>query len=367
METATRTTVKVTTLLLCAMAVTACGGARGGGASAAGQCGAPAPDEGEFLIRVAHELTPQSVKGKAIEEFKDVLESNSDGRIRVQIYPNAELYGGEEAIQAVQNGSVEMTVGATGDFVTIAPSLQVMDLPFLIEDYDEVAELTSPEHPVGDLVRNNEELAENNIKVVSVYGSGLKQISTNTETREMADLKGQRIRTQQSPIEMAIYKAVGANPVPMGDFGEVYTALEQGVIDGQTNPYSTILSESVNEVQDYIAEVDMGYTAYLFIMNSDFYECMPDDVVEEIEKAGDEMQAYSLQLQKEDNAAAAEEIAKEGTTEIIEFGPAERLELKQAVVPEVYEQFSDDIGADIVDQLVELEQGEIEELQQQLN
>jgi C4-dicarboxylate-binding protein DctP len=358
----------MTTLLLCATVLAACGGARGGGGgsdTAAGQCGGPAPEEGEYLIRVAHELTPQSVKGKAIEKFKEALESSSDGRIQVEIYPNAELYGGEEAIQAVQNGSVEMTVGSSGDFVSVAPSLAVMALPFLVEDYDELAELTSPEHPVGDLLRNNEELEENSIQVVGVYGSGLKQVSTNTKTEKLADFKGQRIRTQQDPVEMAIFKALGANPVPMGDFSQVYTALEQGVIDGQTNPYSTILSESIDEVQDYIAEVDMGYTAYLFIMNSDFYDCLPDDVVEEVNQAGDEMQAYSLELQKEDNAKAKEEIAEGGTT-IMEFDPAERLELKQAVVPEVYEQFTEEIGADIVQSLIEEEQAQIEELRQQV-
>jgi len=320
--------------------------------------GADGGEEGTFTIRVAHELTPQSVKGLTLEKFKELVEAKVGDQVTVAVYPNAELYGGAEAIEAVQNGSIEMTIGATGDFVNIAPSLQVMDLPFVVEDYDEVPELTAAGTPVGDLIRENPDLQKNNVKVLTVVGSGIKQISSNTRTATMADLAGQRIRTQQSPIEMRIFEALGASPVPMEDFSQVYTALEQGVVNGQTNPYSTIASESVYEVQKYIAEVDMAYTSYLVIIGSDYWGTLPADVQADIEAAASETQEYSLQLQREENAAARQKIADSGT-EIIPFDEAGRAELKQALVPEVYEGFSDVIGPEIVQGLIEKEQAEM--------
>lgn len=345
-----RRNAKVGVLLLAAMLVAACG-VRGGGAADTA--------EGEYTIRVAHELTPQSVKGLTMERFKQIVEEKTGGKVEVEIYPNSELYGGAQAIQAVQNGSVEMTVGASGDFVNIAPSLQVMDLPFIIEDYDELQGVTAADTKVGDLVRNNPELGANNIQVLTVFGSGIKQISSNVRTASLEDLSGQRIRTQQSPIEIEIFKALGANPVPMEDFSQVYTALQQGVVDGQTNPYSTILSESVFEVQDYIADVDMGYTAYLIIIADDFFEGLPEDIKSDLQDAAAETQTYSLQLQEEENSMAKEQIAASGT-EIIEFSEAERLKFKQALIPDVYNMFADEIGQDIVDELVAKEQSEMQ-------
>lgn len=345
----TRTLARLGAALLVAGLLAACG-VRGAGAGGS--------EEGTFTIRVAHELTPQSVKGLTLEKFRELVEAKAGDRVSVEVYPNAELYGGAEAIEAVQNGSVEMTIGATGDFVNIAPSLQVMDLPFVVEDYDEVPELTAAGTPVGDLIRANPDLQKNNVKVLTVVGSGIKQVSSNTRIATMADLAGQRIRTQQSPVEMRIFEGLGASPVPMEDFSQVYTALEQGVVDGQTNPYSTIASESVYEVQKYIAEVNMGYTSYLVIIGADYWDTLPADVQAAIEASAAETQEYSLQLQREENAAAKQKIAESGT-EIVPFDEAERTKLKQALIPELYEGFSDVIGPEIVQGLIEKEQAEM--------
>ena len=351
----TRTAARLGAVLLLAAAVAACGGR---GSAGDGGEGEGAGAGGKFTIRVAHELTPQSVKGLTLQKFKELVEAKAGDQVKVEVYPNAELYGGAEAIEAVQNGSVEMTIGATGDFVNIAPSLQVMDLPFVVEDYDEVPELTAPGTPVGDLIRENPDLQKNNVKVLTVVGSGIKQVSSNKRIATMADLSGQRIRTQQSPAEMRIFEGLGASPVPMEDFSQVYTALEQGVVDGQTNPYSTIASESVYEVQKYIAEVNMGYTSYLVITGSDYWDTLPPDVQAEIEAAAAETQKYSLQLQRDENAAAKQTIAESGT-EIVPFDDAERAKLKEALIPEVYESFSDVIGPEIVQSLIEKEQAEM--------
>lgn len=348
----TRTVARLGAVLLLAAVVAACGGR--GSAGGGGDGG----DGEKLTIRVAHELTPQSVKGLTLQKFKELVEAKAGDRVAVEVYPNSELYGGAEAIEAVQNGSVEMTIGATGDFVNIAPSLQVMDLPFVVEDYDEVPGLTAPGTPVGDLIRENPDLQKNNVKVLTVVGSGIKQVSSNKRIATMADLSGQRIRTQQSPAEMRIFEGLGAAPVPMEDFSQVYTALEQGVVDGQTNPYSTIASESVYEVQRYIAEVNMGYTSYLVIIGSDYWDTLPADVQADLEAAATETQKYSLQLQRDENAAAKQTIAESGT-EIVPFDDAERAKLKQALIPGVYESFSDVIGPEIVRSLIEKEQAEM--------
>ncbi len=349
--------------LLLALAVLAglvagCGGARSGDSGSGGSGGG---GEDEYTLRLVHELTPESVKGLTAEKFKELVESKTEGKVKVEVYPNGELYGGTQAISAVQDGSAEMSIVATGDFTNLAPELDVMGLPFVVEELEDVIEVTAPGTPIGRLLRDNETLAENNIQVLSVYGSGIKQISTNVEPRTLEDMSKQRIRVQQSPVEKANFEAWGANPVPIDDFGEVYSSLEQGVIDGQTNPYSTIVSESIYEVQDYILELNGGYTAYLAFIGKDFLNSMPEDLQTAVQEAADETQEYAVEVQAEEAEKAKKTILEEGDTEIIEIDGPERQAFKEAVIPDMYRQFTDVFGEELVEELIEREQEEMQE------
>lgn len=319
-------------------------GARGGGGGGG--------DSEEFTLRLAHELTMESVKGLTSTRFKELVEEKTGGRVLVEIFPNSEILPADELPQGVQNGTADMTIVASADLSALAAELQVLDLPFIVNELSELTEVIAPDTAVGNLLFENQTLSENNLRVVAPYASGVKQLSTNVETQTVDDMQGQRIRVQESQVLIDAMQAWEAEPVQIGDFGEVYTSLEQGVIDGQENPYSTIFSESVYEVQDYIIELNHGVVAYLGIMNQDFLESLPDDLRQGVIEAAREASDYNFEIATEESASAKEQIIEAGGTEIIEIAGPERQAFMDAVIPAVYEQSAEVVGQDVIDELL---------------
>lgn len=317
-------------------------GVRGAGQSSGGS---------EYTLRLSHVVTPNTPKGMASEKFKEVLERSTEGRIAVEIYPNSELYGDEDEIQALQGGSVEMIAPASSKLTDIAPQLLVLDLPFLIDDVSEVPEVISPDSPVGKGIYTNKELAAANMKVMGLWDNGLYQITSNKAVRTPDDLKGQRIRITPSDVIQAYWNKWGAKTTPMA-FAEVFTALQQGVVDGQFNPYSNIESQRFYEVQKYLTVSNHGYLTYVLAMNDKFFNSLPDDLQQAVVEAVDEASRYNREIAEGVNEEARKVIEEADTTEIIELSDDERQAFKDSVVPSTWEQFADVIGEEIIDDLL---------------
>lgn len=322
-------------------------GTAGCGVRGAGQGGG----DSEFTIRLAHVVTPETPKGKASQKFKEVLERSTEGRIAVEIYPNSELYGDEDELQALQSGGVEMIAPASSKLTDIAPQVLVLDLPFIIDDVSEVPDIISRDSAVGQGIYTNKDLADNNMKVMGLWDNGLYQITSNKAVRTPDDLRGQRIRITPSDIIQAYWHEWGAKTTPMA-FAEVFTALQQGVVDGQFNPYSNIESQRFYEVQNYMTISNHGYLTYVLAMNNNFFESLPDDLQQAVVEAVDEASAYNREIADQVNQEARKVIEDAGTTEIIELSSEERQVFKDAVVPSVWNQFADVIGEDIIEELL---------------
>lgn len=322
-------------------------------------CGARGGGEGgeNFTIRLSHVVTPETPKGMASERFKELVEEGSEGRITVEIYPNSELYGDEDELQALQSGSVQMLAPATAKFTTIAPAIQVLDLPFIFDSVDEIPEVASPDTNVGQAIFENEDLRNRNIRVLGLWDNGLKQLSSDTEMRSPEDLQGLEFRIQPSDVLRSQFRAWGADATPLA-FAEVYNALQQGVIDGQENPYSNIESQNMHTVQDYITASNHGYIGYVLTINEEFYQSLPDDLKEVVDDSAAEASAYNREIAEEVNNEALRVIEEEGSTEIIELTDEERQAFKDAVVPSVWEEYSDVIGEDLIQELLEREEAQ---------
>lgn len=342
-----RVCLLVALLATAALIFSACG--RGGGAGGGG-----GGDGENFTIKFSHVVTPETPKGMAADRFKELVEEKSDGRITVEVFPNSELYGDEDEMQALQSGSVEMLAPASAKFTTIAPELQVLDLPFLFDSVEEIPEVVSPDSQVGQSIYENDQLAEKKIKPIGLWDNGLKQLSSNDEMRSPEDLQGLEFRIQPSDVLRSQFRAWGADSTPMA-FAEVYSALQQGVIDGQENPYSNIESQNMHTVQDHISESDHGYIGYVLVINNEFFENLPDDLQQVVQESADEASEYNREIAAEVNEETKQTILDEGSTELIELSDEERQAFKDLVVPEVWEQHADVIGQDIIDELLERE------------
>jgi C4-dicarboxylate-binding protein DctP len=333
-------------LALAGVVTLAACGARGAGAAGGDGAGGET-----FTIKFSHVVTPATPKGQAADKFKEVVEQRSGGRIKVEVYPNSELYGDKDELQALQSNSVQMLAPASAKFTTIAPALQVLDLPFLFDSVDDIPAVVSPDSPAGRAIYENEALASNNIKVIGLWDNGLKQLSSNTEMRTPESLAGLSFRIQPSDVLRSQFENWGASSTPMA-FSEVYNALQQGVVNGQENPYSNIESQNMHTVQSHITESNHGYIGYVLVINNQFLQSLPAELQTIVQESADEASTHNREVAAKLNEEAKATIQQAGTTQILELTPEERKVFKDRVVPSVWQQYADVIGPDLVNDLL---------------
>ena len=325
------------------LALAGCG-LRGGGVEQGGEGGA-------YTIRFSHVVTPETPKGLASERFKELVEEKSGGEISVEIYPNSSLYGDEDEMQALQTGSVQMLAPAGAKFGTIAPPLQVLDLPYLAASPEEIREVVSADSAIGQAIYNNPDLAESGMKVLGLWDLGFKQFASNTPIRSPEDLQGQKMRIQSgSDVLKDQTETWGASTTPMA-FGEVFNALQSGVIDGLENTYANFYSQKMHTVQPYITETNHGYIGYVLVINNDFFEQLPDDLQQAVTEAADEATEYNREVAFQEDQEARQSIEEAGTTEIIELSQEEQRAFRDAVIPEVWDRHADVVGQDLIEEL----------------
>lgn len=336
-------TALVAAAVTMSVALAATGCARGSGQGAG--------DSEKFTIKFSHVVTPKTPKGQAAEKFKELVEERTNGRVTVEIYPNSELYGDKDELQALQSNSVQMLAPSTSKFTTIAPELQVLDLPFLFDSVDDIPAIVSPESSVGKAIYENKKLAAKKVKVLGLWDNGLKQLSSNKKMSAPGDLSGLSFRIQPSDVLESQFRAWGANSTPMA-FSEVYSALQQGVVDGQENPYSNIESQKMHTVQKHIAESNHGYLGYVLVINTDFLASLPEDLQKIVLDAADESSEFNRKIAADINQEAKKKIEDSGKSEITPLSEEARQALKDKVVPSVWNQYSDLLGQDLIDELL---------------
>ncbi|WP_256840083.1 DctP family TRAP transporter solute-binding subunit [Ornithinimicrobium faecis] len=336
--------LSATALLL----MSACGGARqadDAGAEAGGG------DGDSFTIKFSHVVTEQTPKGQAAEKFKEIVEAETDGGVSVEIYPNSSLYGDKDELQALQSDAVQMLAPSGAKFSTVAPQLQVLDLPYIVESPEQMPEVFNPDTVVGQAIYENEDLKGLGIKVLGLWDNGIKHVSSNHEMHDPSDLAGLTFRIQSSDILRSMIEAWGGTGTPMS-FSEVYTSLQQGVIDAQENTYSSMESQKMHTVQDYIAETNHGYVGYILVIDQDFFDSLPADYQEAVLKAAEESTAYNREIAAQFNADSKQAIIDAGTTEIIELTDEESQAFEDAVVPSVWKEYEDVVGPEIIEELL---------------
>jgi C4-dicarboxylate-binding protein DctP len=330
-----------------ALAMYAVGCARGGGAQGGGGEGGQA----EYVIKFSHVVTPDTPKGLAAEKFAELAEKKTEGRVKVQVFPNSQLYGDEDELQALQNGAVQMLAPSSAKFTTIAPEIQVLDLPFIFDKPEEIPEVVSKDSKVGQAIFENEKLANKNFKVLGLWDNGFMQLTANREVTKPEDLRGLKVRIQPSDVIRAQFETWGAEPTPMA-FAEVYNALQQGVIGGQENTYSNIYSQKFHTVQSHMTESNHHYLGYVLVINNEFFNDLPDDLQQAVIEAADEASAYNRDIALEKNQEDKQKILKTDIT-FTKLTPEQRQAFKEQVVPEVWNRFSDVIGQDVIQELKE--------------
>ncbi|WP_374416590.1 TRAP transporter substrate-binding protein [Ectopseudomonas oleovorans] len=304
-----------------------------------------------ILIKFAHVVADNTPKGQGALLFKQLAEERLPGRVKVEVYPNSSLFGDGKEMEALLLGDVQMLAPSLAKFEQYAKPMQIFDLPFLFDNMEAVDRFQASPEGRGLLTS----MEDKNITGLAYWHNGLKVMSANKPLRVPADARGLKFRVQASAVLEEQFKAVRANPRKMS-FAEVYQGLQTGVVNGTENTWSNYFSQKVHEVQKYMTESDHGLIDYMVITNTKFWKGLPDDVRSELETIMAEVSVEVNKQADELNRTAKEDIAKAGTTEIIELTPQQRAEWREAMRP-VWQKFEKEIGAELIQAAEKSNQG----------
>lgn len=296
-----------------------------------------------ILIKFPHVTAPATPKGQAAEHFKQVVEERLAGRVRVEVYPSAQLMSDDDSLDALAFGEVQMIAISLSKLDRLTLKFQIFDLPFLFPDLKTVEAYQASDHGQELLTS----MVERKLLGLSFWHNGMKQFGGPVPMRTPQAAEGLKFRIMESDVLQAQILQIGGNPQKMA-FGEVYQALQTGAVDAQENTWSNIYSSKFYEVQSYVTETNHGYLGYLVAVNPDFWNSLPDDIRDELAAIVQEVSVWANEQSASINLAGKEKIIASGQTEVVELTAEERTIWQQAMRP-VWEKFSDNIGADLIE------------------
>jgi C4-dicarboxylate-binding protein DctP len=300
-----------------------------------------------IVIKFSHVVAPNTPKGKGAEKFKELAEKYTNGKVKVEVYPNSTLYKDKEELEALQLGAVQMLAPSNSKFGPMGiKEFEVFDLPFIIPSLAALRKVT--EGPIGEKMLK--QLEPKGMIGLAYWDNGFKQMSANKPLRVPADYKGLKFRIQSSKVLEAQFRALGATPQVMA-FSEVYQALQTGVVDGQENTPSNMYTQKMHEVQKYTTLTNHGYIGYVVVVNKKFWDDLPGDVRTNLNKAMKEATTYANQISAQENDEALADIKKSGKTELITPTAAEMAAMRKAMEP-IYEDMGKRVGKQLIDDVI---------------
>ncbi|MEO8383726.1 MAG: TRAP transporter substrate-binding protein [Betaproteobacteria bacterium] len=296
-----------------------------------------------IVIKFSHVVAVETPKGAAANHFKKLAEERTKGRVKVEVYPNSQLYKDKEELEALQLGAVQMLAPSLAKFGPLgAREFEVFDLPYIFDNYEELHKVT--QGPIGQGLLKK--LDSKGILGLAYWDNGFKVMSANKALRMPEDFKGLKMRIQSSKTLDAQMRALGANPQVMA-FSEVYQALQTGVVDGTENPPSNLFTQKMFEVQKFVTVSNHGYLGYALIVNKKFWDGLPADIRTILEGAVKDATKFGNDVAKKDNDDAMEAVRKSGKSEIITLTPQQKTAWKKALV-KVHAERESSIGKELI-------------------
>ncbi len=296
-----------------------------------------------IVIKFSHVVATDTPKGQAAERFKQLAEKATNGRVKIEVYPNSQLYKDKEELEALQLGAVQMLAPSLAKFGPLGvKEFEAFDLPYIFPSKTALYNVTEGE--IGKSLLKK--LEPKGITGLAFWDNGFKVMSANKPLHNPSDFKGLKMRIQSSKVLDAQMRALGANPQVLA-FSEVYQALQTGVVDGTENPPSNMYTQKMHEVQKYVTVSNHGYLGYAVIVNKKFWDGLPPDIRTALDKAMKEATTFEKAIAQRDNDMALDAIKKAGKTEIYTLSVKEQADWRKALLP-VQQQMEGRIGKDLI-------------------
>jgi len=296
-----------------------------------------------IVIKFSHVVAVDTPKGKAAEYFKKLAEERTKGRVKVEVYPNSQLYKDGEEMEALQLGSVQMLAPSVAKFGPLGVrEFEVFDLPYIFETYADLHKVT--DGAVGTLLFQR--LESKGIIGLAFWDNGFKDFSANKALKLPGDAKGLKMRIQSSNVLEAEIRALNGLPQKMA-FSEVYQGLQTGVVDGTENPPSNFYTQKMHEVQKYLTMTEHGVIEYAVIVNKKFWDGLPADIRTALTSSMKDATKFADDIAKKENDDALEAVKKSGKTQVIVLTADEKAAWKKVLVV-VHREQESRIGKDII-------------------
>lgn len=281
------------------------------------------------------------------EKFAEEVDRLSDGKMKIQVYPNSTLGGDRESLESCKDGDIPFVVQNTAPQVTFMKDVAVFDIPCVFDSIEEVRNKVDDAKFYGLM---EDVYKDAGYKLLGYADQGFRVMSTNKNITSLSDFKGQKIRTMENPYHMAFWKSLKANPTPM-TFSEVYIGLQQGTIDSQENPYEVIVSSRLYEQQDYVVETNHLPHLISLIVSDEFFEGLSKKEQNVITEASEIAKKYARE-QSDTRIAEKIKVIEESGTKIVPMSEELRQEVRDASKG-VTEEICHSVSKDIVDAYLE--------------
>jgi tripartite ATP-independent transporter DctP family solute receptor len=299
----------------------------------------------KVVLKLGHVLNEESPFHKGAEEFARLVAERTDGNIEVKLFPSGLLGNDRELTEGMQLGTIDMAVVGTATIAGFVPRLQMFDMPFLFRDAEHAYKVLDGE--IGDEILGDFEKVD--IKGLSFWENGFRHLTNSTiEVKSPEDIKGFKIRVQEIPLHLDFWKEIGANPTPMA-FSELYTALQQGTVDGQENPIQTIYTQKLYEVQKFLTLTNHVYAPAVIMISKSSFDKLPIEYQTILIESARETANFERDYIKDLEEKALEELPELGV--IIEENPD--LEAFKSSVAPIYEKYGKEL--EVEDLLSEIE------------
>jgi C4-dicarboxylate-binding protein DctP len=306
----------------------------------------PAFAEGPLVIRFSHVVAPASPKGQAAEKFAQLVAERTVGKVRIDLFPNGQLYGDQDEIAALLMGSVEMLAPSLTKLKVLhTPEFEVFDLPYLFTDIESAHRVTQGPIGKGLLAK----LTSQGVIGLAIWDNGFKQISANRPVQKPTDFAGLSMRIQPSKILETQMKDLGAKARPM-QFSEVYNALKTGAVDGTEGPVSNFYTQNLHLTQKYLTLSNHGYLGYAVVANKKFWDGLTPEIRSTLDDAMRDATAYANETAQRNNDAALAAVEKTGHTKVIQLSAEDRL-IWQKALSKVHQQTDGRIAKDLIDRI----------------
>lgn len=300
---------------------------------------------GKVVLKLGHIAEPVHPYGQGAEKFAELVSEKSGGEMEVRVFPSSQLGGQKDLVEGLIYGTVDMALVGTAVLGQFQPQISIFDLPFLFNDRPHAyASLDSVGMDLGKA------LEPKGIKLLGYMENGIRHLTNNVRpVHTPADMAGLKIRVMNNKVFVEMMKALGASPTPMA-FGELYSAMQQGTVDGQENPSAHIWTKRFFEVQKYASLTAHAYSPEPVLISMAAWSRMTPAQQDILKAAAVESIAWQRALSEKQDQEYWDKIKATGQIEVIEV---DRSAFKQATLP-VYKQFADVVGQDNIDKIAEL-------------